>query len=580
MRHHCALANPSRRAVATFDCTRIRPVTERPAKDPGRVATWLVLALGLCLGVWLRAEPLSRAFLVGDELHSLSALGLSFGELAARYDAVGSGLALPLVQKSLIATFGASLPALRAVAFVPSLLLIALTGQWALREGGTRALFGALLLASLLPSLVFYGHYARSYSLAAMLCVAAAIVCARALARTPECTGKPLADGLTLSILGGLAVWAHLVSAFFLTGLGLGVALAISARRGPWGLLRAPAALGFVGAAAVAGLLHLPAASSTLAFVGRKGEQAYASSFGPMDVLDVLAGSTPGAWLVAVALVASAALEIRVRRAAAAPIVAATFAPGALLFLVSPYGDAYAYARYLLPSAAAGCVLVALGSLRCSEFVRERGWKWPAMALAAALAFGLHAMGPRGANAPDLGRFANTYLALYVLPAFTDVAALPPAGYENLRGAGRGLTVIEVPPLRNRAVHYLEALQRWHGHDVRMGTFGPVVPGAPPLDSDLYVDLSQIDIERGDADVLIVHRRIVDEVASHWKRVFAAVPEAERGALLERHRTFGHDLPSLGPGVIEKLEALLGPPTHEDVDIVLWRFDDPPVSTP
>jgi len=561
--------------------TRIPPVTERPATSPIRAATWLVLGAAFGLGLWLRATPLASAFLFGDELHSLPALGLPWSELVGRYDPVGSGLALPLIQKALVAVLGASLPVLRAVAFVPSLLLIGVVAVWARRErGGVGAAVAAAVLVAIAPIFVFYGHFARSYSLAALLCVGVAVVCAGARHSEDQTRPIDVRRVAVIAVLGGFAVWAHMVSAFFLVGLGLGQGVVAITKRGPTGALRDASLLGLVGAAAVAALLHAPAASGLVAFVGHKGEQVYHAPFGPMDVLGVLAGSVAGARILLVALIGAAVLEARARRAEAAPVLAATFVPGVLLFLVSPYGDAYAYARYLLPSAAAGCVFLGLGSARVGEAIAARSVAWPAAALGVAIAVLLFAAGPRGPFAPPLGRFANTYLGLHPLPAFSETEPVPPSWYNEIEGATPERTLVEVPPLRNRAVHYFAALQAWHGQDVRMGTFGGVVPGAPPLESNLYFDLSRIDEARGEIDLLVVHRRVADEVERYWQRVYANSRDGADEALLQRHRVYGHDVPSVGPSVIEKLELLLGPPAHADVDVVVWRVTETPPPKP
>ena len=123
-------------------------------------------------------------------------------------------------------------------------------------------------------------------------------------------------------------------------------------------------------------------------------------------------------------------------------------------------------------------------------------------------------------------------------------------------------------------MHYLAALWRWHGQDVRVGTLGPLVPGAPQIESPLYVDLSRFANGMDDVDAIVVHRRIADEVARYWARVYAEPHEGPGRAFLERHRVYGHHLPAVGPGVISQLARVLGPPTHEDDDVVVWRFTD------
>lgn len=579
LRRCCARVSVTRSHREHSSWTRIDTVSERAGRTPSQAAVGAVVGLGLLVGLWQRATPLAGAFLFGDELHSLGALELPWSVLVARYDAVGSGLALPLVQKGLVAGFGASLPVLRTVAFVPSLLLVAVAAGWAHREGGRPVAAVAALLVAMAPVFVFYGHFGRAYSLAALLCVAVPLLCGPPGAQAAR-GGRPLARSLGVAVLGGFAAFAHLVSVFFLVGLGVGLGVATLAARGMPGLLRHPAFGGLLGAAALALLLHAAAFESLLAFVGAKGEQVYRPGFGPLDVGAVLVGSSTGLAIAAPGLLASAAFVARARGLAAAPLLCAVFLPPLLLWAVAPYGDAYAYARYLLPSAAAACVLLAIGSVRLGELAAARLAGLPVALPGLLLAWGLLLLGPRGPAQPALGPFANTYLGLFALPAFTDVAPPAPDVYAELAGRTPPLTVVEVPPLRNRAVHYLAALWLRHGQELRMGTFGPIVPGAPPLDSDLYVDLTRLAARPRDFDALIVHRRIVDEVERFWVRVYRGETRGSGDALLERHRVYGHDLPSVGGGVIDDLVELLGEPTHEDVDIVMWRFTRPPLSAP
>ena len=542
-------------------------MTARPGTSPSHAALWLVLGTGMLLGVWLRAVPLANAFLFGDELHSLAALRLPWSTLAARYDAVGSGLALPLAQKGMVAAFGASLPVIRAIAFVPALLLVPAVARLARLEGDRSAAIVAALVVALAPVFVFYGHFARSYSLAALLCIAVQVVCARRAAPTWR-------DAMWIAVLGGLAAWAHLTSTLFLLALGAGAFVAIAAAEGWRRVPTHPFAAGFASAALLALALHAPAFDSMMAIVEAKGQAVYYGRFGPFDALCALAGSASGAALAAVAVVLSAVAEGRARGFAAAPLLSAVFVPPLLLWLVSPYGDAYAWARYLLPSAAAGCALIALGCVRLGRWLQAHVPACPVELAGIAFALVLFALGPRGPFAPALGPFANTYLGLFTLPAFTEGVPPAPDWYETVAGASPRLTLVEAPPLPNRSVHYLAALWRWHGQDVRIGTFGALVPGAPPIESKLYVDLSRWKETAPDVDALVVHRRIASEVERYWADVYAAPHEGRGRAFMERHRVYGRDLPAVGPGVLDQLAGLLGPPTHEDDTLVVWRFTE------
>lgn len=567
-------------------------MNERPVSAWSQAALGCVVGAGLALGFWLRAKPLAGAFLFGDELHTLPLLDAGVLELLTHYDAVGSGLALPLIQKASVAAFGVRLPVLRAVAFVPSLLLVGAVA-WLARDVAAppqrraAAAVSALLVAT--GSLfVFYGHFGRSYSLAALLCIATLACCERApgavrsdsagrgdASRDPAATASTGSAIAAIALFGGLACWAHLTSVFFLVGTGLGVGARVVRTRGLVAAWRAPSVQGLALAAALGVLLHLPAHEGVMAFVGQKDEQDYYGSFGAMDVVRVLAGSNAGAWAVLVLLCWGIASDLRARGWRAAPLVGATcLAPVALVW-IAPFGDAYAYARYLMPSAATAAVLIATACARTGTRLRARFAAMPAALPGAVVAALLFCAGPLGPGAPRLDRFANTYLGLYELPAFTGAPPPAPAFYAELarEGAGEGeprLRIVEAPPIPNRAVHYLAALALWHAQDVRIGTFGPLVPGAPPLDSDLYVDLSRTDVLAERFDRLVVHRRWLGEIRRAWQEVYSDEPAGPEHALMERHRIYGRNVPGVGDRVFEQLTDLLGEPAHVDDDVVVW----------
>ena len=67
---------------------------------------WVVLGVLVGTGFWLRLRWVASAFLFGDEMHSLRLLPLSYREIVATFDRVGSGLALPLLQKLSVDLFG------------------------------------------------------------------------------------------------------------------------------------------------------------------------------------------------------------------------------------------------------------------------------------------------------------------------------------------------------------------------------------------------------------------------------------------------------------------------------------------
>ena len=574
-------------------------MSESAASTSGRVALIGLGCAGLGLGLWLRAAPVAGSFLFGDELHSLPALSLDAATLATRYDAVGSGLALPLIQKASVAIAGPSLPAVRAVAWGPSLVLVALVAWIAGREGAQWRRGGfdpasawvAALLVATGSMFVFYGHFARGYSLAAAFCLAAFGLAMRLVpggdagdagafeaGSSGDTNGVEADEGgrraLTIAgvaLFGGLAAWAHLTSVFFLLALGAGL-LPLAVRGDtPLGRRVAPLA-GLVGAALVAALLHLPAMSSLLAFVSLKSAQTYHGTFGMLDLLRVLTGSNLGAWLALVAVPLAAAAQLRERGPHALPIASATLLAPLLLVFASPFGDAYAWSRYLLPSAATGAVLLALGSVRAGRALAARAPAVPVWSVGIALTLTLFVASPLGPGAPRLGPFASTYLSLYRLPAFTDGAFPAPAIYAELAEASAegALIVVESPPATNRTLHYVAALARRHEGAVRMGTLGPLLVGAAPLESSLYVDLTRPAELAGRFDRLIVHKDMLREIDRYWSHVYATPHEGAERAFMERHRIFGRVVPALHDRVIAQLASVLGEPALEDDDVVMW----------
>src|SRR6185436_7920464 len=83
-----------------------------------RLLACLIAALAAFWGTWQRVAAARTAFLFGDEFHTLDRLGDGWTALVSTYDRVGSGLALPLMQRALGAVLGHGHWSLRGPALV------------------------------------------------------------------------------------------------------------------------------------------------------------------------------------------------------------------------------------------------------------------------------------------------------------------------------------------------------------------------------------------------------------------------------------------------------------------------------
>jgi hypothetical protein len=535
-----------------------------------------VLVLALCLGVWLRVAEIGAAFLFGDELHSLSDMHGGYLHLLQTFSDTGSGMLLPLLQRGLIDLFGANHWAIRAPAWTAGLALLFVTYPLARRQLSDGLAVAVTTFVALSPILVFYSHFARIYALCALLCLLLLdrIEAVQARDAKPP-TGKTWA---LLIFLTALLPYAHPTSLGFVVPVyfaAIGVAAMDPARRG--------IALRLAGSLAAAGLLcllaHLPAWSSLDAFVNNKTTTPYRGGFGLSDVAALVFGGRSFGQAALVLGILAAAASLRRRRAEALPLLAACLGPALIIALVSPYGGAYAYARYVLPSLVPFLLMLA----RSIDLLLERGdasnpkatqtgvavamaavalWvSWPVVAATANNAHGQH---------------ANTYLAMRPLSGFD--AKWPGAStfYATLAqevAARPDLRVVEAPALTTRTRHLYRTHQRQHGATTELAPFRrefPRIPNGPYVSLDRAVAATNLDV----ADYLIVHLNIAGEVQRYWDFVYGdAIPrDPDDRAYMERHQTYGGLLPPASAGLIDGLEARLGEPVYRDGDVVVWAI--------
>jgi tetratricopeptide (TPR) repeat protein len=509
--------------------------------------------------LWGRGSVL----LYGDEVHTIARLHLSYGELFRTFDAKGSGIALPLLQKLACDLVGESLwsyrlPAiLGALGSVPALYFLAT--RWVGRE---TAALGTLALATN-PVFLYYAGFGRIYALLVLGALLATLALARALEPVPR-LGPRLGRLALLAVAVGLLPFLHLTALGFVAGLGLAGALVLAGRRAPlrtWLALLASFAAG--GALAVA--LHLPAWSSLRAFVEDKAGGGADAEFGGQEVAWILAGGQLAAWIWLGATLAGAALLVlRTRGRAWLPVLCA-LAPILALAAARPSGMPYAYARYLVTALP---FLALLGCFALHSTLARLGRSATAtLALALLpLAVGVSA-GPLGVRHRRDGIFAGCETSLLPLPAFDVAWEETPPFYRELGAAGP-VTILEVPELPNRANYLYRNYALQHGQEVRIGTLFERQVGAP------YLHVPGTAPEDLEADVLVLHIDLDQELTRYWSAVFTTFEtgDAALAPLMDAQgrpgRVRGRALALLAAA--RALEEQLGPPVHRNRYALAW----------
>ena len=534
------------------------------------IGTLVLLALAFGVGGWLRIDGVGPAFLFGDELHSLFGLSQGYGHLMSHFSSTGSGLALPLLQRALVDGFGNNHWAIRAPAWIPGLLLLPVT-WWAVRKWlGEGIALGATWLVAASPLLIFYSRFARSYALVTLLVLLL-------LERVQNAASRHTLSIGSFSFLVGLAAVIPFVHP---TALGSVVPICLagacaaaweSAGSGP--ILRRPW-VALLGVLPLAGLLcialHWPARESLWAFVSAKTTQVYSGAFGPVDIARLVTGGDVLSILLAT-LALVGALSVTGRWGwRAAPLLAATTGPVLVIALTQPYGDAYAYARYIIAAVVPFFILAVVGIHWVLALLspRPRG-------LTGAVSIGLAALIlGSGPLPPSLGltpQHANTYLGLRELTAFDRPWPGTPGFYQNLPDIkGRRPRLLEIPALTTRTRHLYRIYQRTHQSPTLLG---PLPSEFPMIPSGPYRALSgPWGLDPAEIDYVIVHRNIASEVARYWEWVYGVRDPDGDEALLARHAQYGGLLPRPSPVLQRELEKSWGPPVYQDDDLVVYRL--------
>lgn len=541
---------------------------------PGSARDAVLLAGAVALGALWRLPEVERAFLFGDELHTLFDVPRGYAYVASHFSATGAGMALPLLQRLVIDLFGAGHWTIRAPAWLPGLLLLPATWWVARRWLGDRVALAATWGVAVCPLLVFYAHFARAYALVALL---ALLLLDRVQASVEEArVGAARFAAVTAFV--AILPWVHPTALGSVVPVVLAGALAVFVRSDVEHTAKRRTAGALLGTLVAGGMaclaLHAPAAASLQAFVAAKTTEQYAGTFGPLDVATLLAGDRTAAILLGLAALGAAVCLARTCGARALPLLSAAFVPFAVIAGVRPYGDAYAYARYGIAAVPPLLVLVAWGIERAARMLPvRRAAPTPWIAAAGALAW--LAVGPPGPLREPVPQHANTYLGLLPLPAFDAPWPRTPAFYRALAerppGERAATTLIEVPALTTRARHLYRHYQLQHGARTLLG---PLPGELPMLPRGPYVGIGRIDaIAASGADYVVVHRDVATELARYWAWVYGSDgPPADptHAAYLARHARYGGLLPAAPAGLLAALARHFGEPTYEDGTLVVF----------
>ncbi len=529
-----------------------------------------LVALALVAGTLLRVEGAASRLLYGDEHHSVEVALMDAASILTTFDALGSHIPFPLMQRICLDLFGLSVLTLRLPALVAGLGALWLFYPVARRLVGPTAAAVATPLFAVNPMLVFYSHFARPYSWQVLL----ALVLALALSRVGG-GGRERSWGAAAVVVSALLAWVHLTSLAFVGALGVG-AFAVAARGGDGGKALRGWALGAAGFLGLAFMLYLPVLGDAIAFFGAKTVVEELQPAGVMGVPTLLGGGRALGFVVLFAGPVAAVLHLR--WGGRGPwLFAAIAGPVLGLLALRPYGMAYAWARYLLsalPFLWMGLAWGLVGVL--SRFDRGRRWhEFAALGAGAGVALAAYLTGPIGPGAPSAGTLDNTYLLMRHLPAFDVPSPKTPAVYANLAADPEVDRIVELPPLRNRGAlmyrnyalqHGLEVLTDW-------GWGGLEREAAAP-----YVWLDDLRLaEHSGVDYVVMHLDVRAELFDYVRTVRRKVwPEMQTPGdeefmlrLLVKTVRPVREV-DLRPA-IALLNERYGPPVHKEQGLRAWK---------
>jgi len=545
------------------------PVEEpAPGSDLYRPLALAVTAAAVAVGIWWRVQGLASLPLYGDEYHGARIAQLEYGEIFHTYDKYGTHVPLPLLQHLVAMTFEPGVYTFRLPAVVAGILTLLLCYPIATSLFGRTAGVLATVALSLSPVHLYYSRFGRAYAITIFL----GLVLLGLLARAQRAGWRGPGVLTAIAVVAALIPWTHLSGLGMVVGTGLtamGLAWADGGRRAAIRI-----ALVFVGAAALCALLFTPVFEQVLFFAGRVPQERRDSPLGPFGITTVLAGGGIAGLVWLVGLPLATALAWKSRRTGAALAGASVLGALALLLILRPHGMGYAWARYL--------VIALPGMLMLLSWlvVRLVGPRWGPNA---ACAFGLvailavHLTGPISPGRTPDGPFSNTYLALRALPAFDRGCPCMPELYRQIAEDPEITRIVEAPILHSRAVLLYRNYYLYHGKEVLIGLVrspddvrlnGPYAfVGSPTLGRDTG------------AQLLIVHKDLLGELAGYWRFVYEEVLPGLRtpwdAGLMQRHYSYfvpEDDPKGMVDAMVPALRAQLKEPFYEDDLVIAWKL--------
>lgn len=533
------------------------PARARSQRAVGVRAPAALAALACVTGAALRIALARDAALWGDEFHSLRVWRRALPALLERYDAYGSGLALPILQHLSADLLGETVLAARLPALVGGIAALGLLYPVGRRIVGPWPAALATVGLALSPLHLFYSHVGRSYTLV----VALALVLVDGLRRLTERPSSRLAVG-EIAVSVALLPWVHLAAAAIAAAGALGGAIAVPrAARRP---LAFALALGAVACVAA----YVPARADVLRFVEAKAGGGKRAPFGPLDVAAILGGSRVAGLVWMVAVPWSAAAWLRARGAAGAPLAALALVPVAVVAVANPVSNAVAIARYLIGGLPFAHLLLAWGALRAGEAALggRRG-----RAVGGALLVVLLVLGAGGPLSSAIARrdvpFSNTYLALQPARALDEPPPEQALFYRDLRARGDVAEVIEVPTASLAAQLLYRAYARVHGKPVRLGALE-----RPPLGirGAAYVSIEDLAAAcDGEVRAVVAHRALDREVADFLTSSAVRVGPRD-AAIAEPLVRLPPRAPRLSEAEVAALRARFGVPAYESERLLAW----------
>jgi hypothetical protein len=527
-------------------------------------------AAAIVAGIWIRLAGLTALPLYGDEYHTLRTNEESYATILSTFDAVGSHMALPFLQRLAMDIVGPGILAMRLPAVVPGILTLLLMWPLGRRLVGSAPALIATVALALSPIHVFYSRFARTYALTALL----ALLLIDALRRaTSEGGGRR--HWVAVSVLAALIPYVHLSSLGLVATVGL-TSLALAWMKGRSVRALVAPVVSFALGAVLCALLFLPARETLTEYLRKIQGQGFVEGIGLFDVPTVLAGGRTAGMVMLVGVPLGALLLTIRQRAHGILLTAAIAGPLIFMLIFKPNGMAYAWARYMHVSLP---FILLIEAWLLTTIVA--GWRAPtpareriAVALGLALTLGLHWTGPRSPVEPSNGPYDNTYLAMRRLPAFDVPFDETPEFYHRLATDDSVERIIEAPPMGSRSVLLYRNYYLQHGVET---VFGLLTPKMETLVNGPYERVFDKNLaENSGADYLIVHMNLALETAAYWNFVYnhAYEPRGNEAdaSFMIRHFIYLDPPGAISLDMVRPLNRRFGKPVYQDPFIRVWKL--------